>query len=170
MQFEDFSFARPTGDGWYMTNAPADFTYAEFKKRTESSEAMIRVVQMSPSDIIENEEQLLTYANNLPGEDPIIRLEAGHGATCVRYRGRSALTVNYEENTAGQYQNRMVTDEDSLECIDPDRPGSLFAFTYSERSKAGGSEQGLLEADEFIKSIQFISATQSSASGPSGGR
>jgi hypothetical protein len=158
LQYPGFSFERPKGEDWYAANAPPDSTFAEFKKHDDGVETMIRISRVNPPDLIQDPDHLVEYANNLPAEDPIVRLEPGHGAVCVRYRGRSALTVNYDasaDTSAARYQDRMLTDEDSLQCIDPQNPGELIAFTYSERGKLGGSADGAREADEFIRSIKF---------------
>ncbi len=155
LDYPGFSFERPDGGEWYMRDAPPQSTLAEFKKHSDGVESMIQVARVWPPDPVENADQLMEFASNLPGEDPQVALEDGHGTTCVRYRARSALTVNYEGSDNPQMQQRMITDEDSLECLDPLWPGALLAFTFSQRGKHGGSADGAHEADAFIRSIQF---------------
>ncbi len=154
IDYPGFSFERPEGRDWYLSNAPAAFTLLEFKRHSDGVETLIRVSRIQ-APAITNADQLTEFAENMPGEDPQVSVESGHGATCVRYRARSALTVNYEASAAPQYQHRMVTDEDSLDCIDPLSPGDLITFTFSQRGHDGGSADGANEADVFIRSVRF---------------
>jgi hypothetical protein len=154
LDYPGFSFQRPPGEGWYMTDQPPESTMAEFKKHSDGTETMIQVARVWPPDPVEDADQLFEFASNLPGEDPQVVLENGHGDTCVRYRAHSALTVHYEASESPS-QQRMRTDEDSLECLDPLWPGALLSFTYSQRRGDGGHLDGAPEADAFIRSIQF---------------
>jgi hypothetical protein len=155
LDYPGFSFQGPDGGEWYMRDVPPESTLVQFRKHSDGVESMIQVARIWPPDLVENADELMNFASNLPGEDPQVTLEDGHGTTCVRYRARSALTVNYEGSDNPQMQQRMVTDEDSLECLDPLWPGALLSFTFSQRGKHGGSVDGAHEADAFIKSIQF---------------
>jgi hypothetical protein len=154
MQFSEFSFARPQGDDWYYRDTSDPPTIAEFTKRGHRSETQILVIGFLPPSRVTSLDELIDFGENLPGADKVISPAPGHGATCVRYHGRSLLSVNYA-NTMQPYTDVMVTDEDSLECIDPSYPNYLVRFIFSQRSPNGGTEEGTREADAFLDSIKF---------------
>jgi hypothetical protein len=154
MRFSEFSFARPQGDEWYYRDTSDPPTIAEFTKRGHRSEAQILVIGYLPPGRVTSLDELLDFGENLPGADKVVSPAPGHGATCVRYHARSLLSVNYA-NTSQPYTDVMVTDEDSLDCIDPGYPNYLVRFIFSQRSPNGGTDEGTREADAFIQSIQF---------------
>jgi hypothetical protein len=154
MPFQEFAFDRPQGSEWYMRDTLDPPNIVEFTRRGDASEAQIRVVAVRPPGVVQNIDQLTEWAQDLPDEDKVIRAEPGHGATCVRYHGRSALTVNYARQAAN-YADRMITDEDSLECIDPHTPDIIVRFIVTQRSAAGGTPEGNRQADAFLSSVAF---------------
>jgi len=154
LEYPEFSFDRPQGDEWYLRDTLDPPAIVEFTKRGESSERQIRVVALTPADRVENTDQLTDWSEGLPDEDQVVRPDPGHGAVCVRYHGRSSLTVNYARQ-AGEFADRMVTDEDSLECIDPHSPGRIVRFIYTQRSPTGGTPEGARDADAFLASVKF---------------
>jgi hypothetical protein len=154
LDYPGFTIERPAGDGWYMTDQPPESTMAEFKKHADGTEMMIQVARVWPPESIDNADQLFEFASNLPGDDPQVLLENGHGDTCVRHRAHSALTVN-DASQSPPTEQRMTTSEDSLVCLDPLWPGALLSFTFSQRRGDGGQLDNAAESAAFIKGIQF---------------
>jgi hypothetical protein len=154
MQRGDFSFQRPDRAGWYLRDTVDPPTLAEFTRHDGRAESQILIFAFEPSGTVTNADQLQHWAESLPGGDKVISPAQGHGATCLRYHARSLLTVNYANTTAPSV-DRLITDEDSLECIDPHTPGFIVRFIYTQRSPTGGTTTGEQEADAFLSSIQF---------------
>lgn len=154
MQRGDFSFQRPERTGWYLRDTVDPPTLAEFTRHDGRAESQILVYAFEPPTAVTNADQLQQWAESLPGGDKVVSPAAGHGATCLRYHARSLLTVNYA-NTTEPSVDRLVTDEDSLECIDPRNPGFVVRFIYTQRSPNGGTPEGEQEADTFLSSIRF---------------
>ncbi|HYB91915.1 MAG TPA: hypothetical protein VEC38_12820 [Candidatus Binataceae bacterium] len=154
LDYPEFSFDRPQGDQWYLHDTLDPPNIVEFTKRAVSSERQIRVLALTPEGRVENVDQLTDWSEGLPDEDQVVRPDPGHGAVCVRYHGRSTMTVNYAGDGA-EYADRMVTDEDSLECIDPHLPGRIVRFIYTQRSPTGGTADGARDADAFLASVKF---------------
>jgi hypothetical protein len=154
MQRGDFSFQRPSRPGWYLSNTVDPPTLAEFTRHDGRAESQILIFAFAPPEPVSNAEQLHRWAESLPDADKVIAPAPGHGATCLRYHAQSALTVNYA-NTTAPSSERLITDEDSLECIDPHAPGFLVRFIYTQRSPTGGTPIGEEEAQTFLRSIQF---------------
>lgn len=154
MQRGDFSFQRPERAGWYLRDTVDPPTLAEFTRHDGRAESQILIYAFEPSGTVTNADQLQHWAESLPGGDKVISPAEGHGATCLRYHARSLLTVNYA-NTPDPSADRLVTDEDSLECIDPRNPGFIVRFICTQRSPSGGTPEGEQEADAFLSSIQF---------------
>jgi hypothetical protein len=156
MHFSEISFDPPQGRGWYFRNVSDPPEIAQFTRHGPRSETQILVTGYQPRGRVTNIDELIEFSENLPGGDKIVAPAPGHGATCVRYHARSLLSVNYA-NTSKPYTDVMVTDEDSLDCIDPRSPNYLVRFIFSQRSPKGGTQQGSREADAFIESIRFSS-------------
>jgi hypothetical protein len=156
MKFAEFSFDPPQGHGWYYRNVSDPPTIARFTKHGPRSETQILVTGYQPPGRVTDLNELVQFSENLPGGDKMISPAPGHGATCVRYHARSLFSVSYA-NTSKPYTDVMVTDEDSLDCIDPSNPNYLVRFIFSQRSPKGGTEEGSREADAFIGSIRFSS-------------
>jgi len=154
MNVGEFSFERPQSQGWYLNNVSDPPTIVEFTKRGHRSEAQILVMGLHPDNRVTNSDELIEWAENLPDGDKVIAPAPGHGATCVRYHGRSVMTVHYA-TTPQPKSDEITTDEDSLECIDPYHPGLLVRFITTQRSASGGTPEGTAEAYAFLKSIQF---------------
>jgi hypothetical protein len=155
MKFPEFSFAPPQGQGWYHRNVSDPPEIAQFTKHGPRSETQILVTGYQPPGRVTDIDELIEFSENLPGGDKIVAPAPGHGATCVRYHARSLLSVNYANTTTNPYTDVMVTDEDSLDCIDPRYPNYLVRFIFSQRSPKGGTPEGSREADAFIQSIRF---------------
>ncbi len=154
MHVGEFSFDRPQGEGWYLNNASDPPTIIEFTKRGHRAESQIIVIGYHPDGRVVTADELMDWAQNLPDADKVVSPAPGHGATCVRYHGRSTFTVHYA-NTTKPVSDVMMTDEDSLECIDPYHPGLIVRFITTQRSGEGGTPEGTAEAYAFLKSIQF---------------
>ncbi len=154
MRVGEFSFDRPQGEGWYLENTSDPPTIIQFTKRGRHAESQILIVGFRPDGRVTSLDELIDWAQNLPDADKVVAPAPGHGAVCVRYHGRSTLTVHYA-NTPKPTSDVMVTDEDSLECIDPFTPGILVRFITTQRSAEGGTPEGTAEAYAFLKSIQF---------------
>jgi hypothetical protein len=154
MQVGEFSFERPHGEGWYLENVSDPPTIVEFTKRGPQWEAQILVMGFHPEGRVTNSNELMEWAQELPDADKVVAPAPGHGATCVRYHGRSVMTLHYA-NTPNPVSNSIATDEDSLECIDPHQPGLLVRFITTQRSATGGTPEGTAQAYAFLKSIQF---------------
>ena len=155
MRLGEFSFDRPQGDGWYMSNVSDPPTIVEFTKRGHRTEAQIMVKAFRPEQRVNDPDELMEWAQGtLPDEDKVVTPAPGHGAICIKYHGRSVMTVNYAD-TSKPFKNEMTTDEDSLDCIDPYNPGLLVRFISTQRSATGGTPEGTAEAYAFLKSIQF---------------
>ena len=154
MQVGEFSFERPPGEGWYLENVSDPPTIVEFTKRGPQWEAQILVMGFHPEGRVSNSDELMEWAQELPDGDKVVTPAPGHGAICVRYHGRSVMTLHYA-NTPDPVSNQIATDEDSLECIDPYHPGLLVRFITTQRSATGGTPEGTAEAYAFLKSIQF---------------
>ena len=154
MHLGEFSFERPQGEGWYLDNVSDPPTIVEFTKRGHQWEAQILVMGFHPESRVSNSDELMEWAQALPDADKVITPAPGHGAVCVRYHGRSVMTLHYAD-TAKPVSNQIATDEDSLECIDPHHPGLLVRFITTQRSATGGTPEGTAEAYAFLKSIQF---------------
>ncbi|MHB8384479.1 MAG: hypothetical protein ACYDC3_19315 [Candidatus Binataceae bacterium] len=154
MRRGDFSFERPARAGWYLRDTVDPPTLAEFTRHDGRQESQILIYAFNPPAAVTNADQLQRWAESLPGGDKVISPAPGHGATCLRYHAQSILTVNYA-NTTAPSADRLITDEDSLECIDPRSPGFIVRFIYTQRSPAGGTPAGDHEADAFLSSIKF---------------
>jgi hypothetical protein len=154
MRFPEFSFDPPQGDGWYFRDVSDPPEIAQFTRHGPRSETQILVTGYLPPGRVTNLDELIEFSENLPGGDKVISPAPGHGATCVRYHARSLLSVHYA-NTSNPYTDVMVTDEDSLDCIDPRYPNYLVRFIFSQRSPKGGTQEGTREADAFISSVHF---------------
>jgi len=154
MQRGDFSFQRPERTGWYLRDTVDPPTLAEFTRHDGRAESQILIYAFEPPTTVTNADELQHWAERLPGGDKVISPAAGHGTTCLRYHAQSLLTLNYANTTAPSV-DRLVTDEDSLECIDPRTPGFIVRFIYTQRSPNGGTPAGEQEADAFLSSIQF---------------
>jgi len=154
MHVGEFSFDRPQGEEWYLNNISDPPTIVEFTKRGHQSEAQILVMGFRPPSPITTADQLSDWAQNLPDADKVITPAPGHGAICVRYHGRSTISINYA-NTTKPTTDVMTTDEDSLECIDPNTPDILVRFITTQRSATGGTQTGSEEAVAFLNSIRF---------------
>ena len=154
MQVGEFSFERPPGEGWYLENVSDPPTIEEFTKRGPQWEAQILVMGLHTEGRVSNSDELMEWAQELPDGDKVVTPAPGHGAICVRYHGRSVMTLHYA-NTPNPVSNQIATDEDSLECIDPYHPGLLVRFITTQRSATGGTPEGTAEAYAFLKSIQF---------------
>jgi len=154
MHLSEFSFARPEGSDWYLNNTINPPTVIEFTKRGHQSESQILVIGYRPDERVTNTDELFEWAQGLPDTDKIVALAPGHGATCIRYHGRSTLTVNYAD-TSKPSADVMVTDEDSLECIDPNQPGLMVRFIVTQRSASGGTPAGARSAEAFLSSVSF---------------
>ncbi len=157
MQFSEFSFEPPQGSGWYYRNVSDPPEVAQFTKHGSRSETQILVTGYQPPGRVTDLDELIAFSENLPGGDKVVSPAPGHGATCVRYHARSLLSVNYANTTSNPYTDVMVTDVDSLDCIDPSYPNYLVRFIFSQRSPKGGTQEGSREADAFIRSIRFSS-------------
>jgi len=155
MQIGEFSFERPQGEGWYLNNVSDPPTVMEFTKRGHQAESQIVVMGIHPDSRVINLDELNEWAENLPDADKVITPAPGHGATCVRYHGRSVMTLHDDENAKHPITGVITTDEDSLECIDPYHPGLIVRFITTQRSATGGTPEGTAEAYAFLKSIQF---------------
>jgi hypothetical protein len=155
MRFAEFSFDPPQGPGWYYRNVSDPPEIAQFTKHGPRSETQILITGYQPPARVTDLDELIAFSENLPGGDKVVAPAPGHGATCVRYHARSLLSVNYANTTSNPYTDVMVTDEDSLDCIDPRSPNYLVRFIFSQRSPKGGTQEGEREADAFIRSIQF---------------
>lgn len=154
IQRGDFSFQRPERTGWYLRDTVDPPTLAEFTRHDGRAESQILIFAFEPSSAVTNADELQHWAESLPGGDKVISPAAGHGTTCLRYHAQSLLTVNYA-NTTTPSVDRLITDEDSLECIDPHSPGFIVRFIYTQRSPNGGTPAGEQEADAFLSSIRF---------------
>lgn len=154
MKFAEFSFDPPQGSGWYYRNVSDPPEIAQFTKHGPRSESQILVAGYQPENRVTDLDELVEFAENLPGGDKVIKPAPDHGATCVRYHARSLFSVHYA-NTPDPYTDVMVTDEDSLDCIDPNYPDYLVRFIFSQRSPKGGTPEGEREAEAFINSIRF---------------
>lgn len=155
MHLGEFSFDRPQGPGWYMSNVSDPPTIVEFTRHGHRSEAQIMVKGIRPEQRVTTPDELMEWAEaTLPDQDKVVTAAPGHGATCVNYHGRSIMTVHYEES-GKPFKNVMTTDEDSLDCIDPYNPGLMVRFISTQRSATGGTPDGTAEAYAFLKSIQF---------------
>ncbi|HUY25885.1 MAG TPA: hypothetical protein VMV27_00580 [Candidatus Binataceae bacterium] len=154
MRRGDFSFQRPARPGWYLRDTVDPPTIVEFTRHDGRAESQILVFGVKPKASVRNASELTRWAENLPDGDKVIAAAPGHGATCIRYHGRSVITVNYA-NTTAPSADRLVTDEDSLECIDPHAPGFIVRFICTQRSPTGGTAAGTSESDAFLSSIQF---------------
>ena len=155
MQIGEFSFERPQGQGWYLNDVSDPPMVMEFTKRGHQTESQIVVVGLHPNSSVTNLDELNEWAENLPDADKVITPAPGHGATCVRYHGRSVMTLHNDENVHKPLTAVITTDEDSLECIDPYHPGLIVRFISTQRSATGGTPEGTAEAYAFLKSIQF---------------
>jgi hypothetical protein len=156
MRVGEFSFDRPQGDGWYLENVSDPPTIIKFTRRGHRSEDQIMVIGLRPDRRVTNQDELIEWAENLPDADKVVAPDPAHGATCVRYHGRSIFTVHYA-NTSKPITDVMTTDEDSLECIDPYHPGLIVRFITTQRSPRGGTPDGTAQAYAFLKSIRFES-------------
>jgi hypothetical protein len=157
MHFPEFSFDPPQSPGWYHRNVSDPPEIAQFTKHGPRSETQILVTGYQPRGRVTNITELIEFSENLPGGDKLVTPAPGHGATCVRYHARSLLSVNYANTASNPYTDVMVTDVDSLDCIDPSYPNYLVRFIFSQRSPQGGTQEGAREADAFIESIRFSS-------------
>ncbi|MGH7780899.1 MAG: hypothetical protein ACREQR_13860 [Candidatus Binataceae bacterium] len=154
MQRGDFSFQRPDRPGWYLRDTVDPPALAEFTRHDGRAESQLLIYAFDPQAPVTNAEQLQHWAESLPGGNKIVSAAPGHGTTCLRYHARSELTVNYA-NTPAPSADRMITDEDSLECLDTRTPGFIVRFIYTQRSPSGGTPAGNREADALLNSIQF---------------
>ncbi|HVA78958.1 MAG TPA: hypothetical protein VNF27_13735 [Candidatus Binataceae bacterium] len=154
MQRGDFSFQRPARSGWYMRDTVDPPTLAEFTRHDGRAESQILVFAYTPSVPVTNADQLQRWAESLPGGDKVVTAAPGHGTTCLHYHAQSILTVNYA-NTTEPSADRLITEEDSLECLDPRTPGFIVRFIYTQRSPTGGTPTGAAEAAAFLSSIKF---------------
>ncbi|MGO9450116.1 MAG: hypothetical protein ACLQDV_03560 [Candidatus Binataceae bacterium] len=154
MHVGEFSFDRPQGEQWYLNNISDPPTIVEFTKRGHQTEAQILAMGFRPPTPITTADQLTDWAENLPDADKVITPAPGHGAICVRYHGRSTMSINYADTTR-PVTSVMTTDEDSLECIDPNTPNILVRFITTQRSATGGTQAGSEEAVAFLNSIRF---------------
>jgi hypothetical protein len=154
MQRGDFSFERPERPGWYLRDTVDPPTLAEFTRHDGRAESQILVFAFNPPEPVINADQLQRWAESLPGGDKVVSAAPGHGTTCLRYHAQSILTVNYA-NTTEPSADRLITEEDSLECLDPRTPGFIVRFIYTQRSPTGGTPTGAAEAAAFLSSIQF---------------
>ena len=155
MQVGEFSFERPQGQGWYLNNVSDPPMVVEFTKRGHQTESQIVVMGLHPDNRVTNLDELNEWVENLPDADKVIAPAPGHGATCVRYHGRSVMTMHNDQDRSRPIIDVITTDEDSLECIDPYRPGLIVRFVTTQRSATGGTPEGTAEAYAFLKSIQF---------------
>ncbi|GEM_PF-3454425 len=156
MRVGEFSFDRPQGDGWYLENTSDPPIIIQFTKRGRRFESQILVIGFRPDGRVTTLDELMDWTESLPDADKVVAPAPGHGAICVRHHGRSTLTVHYA-NTPKPLADVMITDEDSLECIDPFHPGLIVRFITTQRSTEGGTPEGTAEAYAFLKSIQFDS-------------
>jgi hypothetical protein len=155
MQVGEFSFERPQSQGWYLNNVSDPPTVIEFIKRGHQAESQIMVIGLHPDSRVTTLDELNQWAENLPDADKVIAAAPGHGAVCVRYHGRSVMTMHNDQDKNRPVTGVITTDEDSLECIDPYRPGLIVRFITTQRSASGGTPEGTAEAYAFLKSIEF---------------
>ncbi|HTR61539.1 MAG TPA: hypothetical protein VMH37_07520 [Candidatus Binataceae bacterium] len=155
MHVGEFSFERPQSQGWYLNNVSDPPMVMEFTKRGHQAESQIVVMGLHPDGRVTNLDELDEWAQNLPDADKVITPAPGHGAICVRYHGRSVMTLHNDQDMSRRVTGVITTDEDSLECIDPYQPGLIVRFIATQRSATGGTPQGTAEAYAFLKSIQF---------------
>ncbi len=150
----DFSFERPARPGWYLSDTVDPPTLAEFTRHDGRAESQILIFAVAPRSPVTDAAELQRWAESLPDSDKVIAAAPGHGAICVRYHARSVLTVHYAD-TPSPSADRQVTDEDSLDCIDPHAPGYIVRFIYTQRSSIGGNPVGEEEAQQFLRTIEF---------------
>jgi hypothetical protein len=156
MKVGEFSFNRPQGQGWYLNNVSDPPTIIEFTRHGHRYEEQIIVIGLRPDGRVTTSDELMEWAQNLPDADKVVTAAPGHGATCVRYHGRSTFTVHSGDKDH-PIAEVMRTDEDSLECIDPFHPGLIVRFITVQRSAEGGTPEGTEEAYAFLKSVRFES-------------
>jgi hypothetical protein len=156
MRVGEFSFDRPQSEGWYLKNTSDPPTIVEFTKRGHRAEAQILIRGYRPENRIGNPDELVAWAESLPDAEKYVTLAPGHGATCVRFHGRSALMYGELASTS-PIVSRITTDQDSLNCIDPTYPGMIVRFIVTQRGPDGGTPDGSAEAYAFLKSVQFES-------------
>lgn len=155
IQRGDFSFERPTQPGWYMRDTVDPPSLAEFTRHDGRAESQILIVSFAPEAAVSDAQSLALWAGNLPGGDKVITPAPNHGTTCLREHSRSVLAL-HDADSAAPSVYRMITDEDSLDCLDPRAPGFIVRFIYAQRSPQGATPAGNREADAFLSSIQYV--------------
>ncbi len=149
-----FSFERPDRIGWYMQDTVDPPTLFEMTRHDGRNETQILVLGVAAPSRIGSIDDLDEWCEDLPDGDKVISAAPDHGALCLRYHGRSTFAVHYAD-AAAPAAYVVITDEDTLECVDPRDPKYVVRFIYAQHGPSGGTAAGASEADAFIKSIQY---------------